>query len=189
MTTHFNFSFVSFIESTGAPRSLMWVCCEEWMKFMKRRSTFCAVLADVSMNSHLNWRANAAPSSFGTSHSWVMSHLLPMSMKMGFPRLSLHIDWQRILRRLNVDFEAIEYTRMNPCSVLNKMACMSKSWIWQSMRLVLTVTVDHARSVHVPLWLIHEDRRVEITISDIPWPPVSITSTKHIWLSTTSCFR
>ena len=125
MTTHFNFDFPSLLAGAAAPGFMLWVCRKERMRFMKRRSTFSAVLADVSMNPHPNWCANAAPSSFDTSRSYALSHLLPTSMKIGSPRLTRRIDWRKISRRANVVLEAIEYTSMKPWPSLEKVGCIS----------------------------------------------------------------
>jgi len=127
MTTHFDFDFLSLLAGAAAPGFMLWVCRKERMRFMKRRSTFWAVLADVSMNPHPNDCANAAPSSFDTSRSYVLSHLLPTSMKMGSPRLTRRIDWRKISRQVNVVLEAIEYTRMKPWPSLEKVGCISGS--------------------------------------------------------------
>ena len=104
----FFFSFSFFADCGGVPGSMFLVCRRERTRFMKSRSTFCAVLADVSRNSQPNWRAIAAPSSLETSRSYVLSHLLPTSMNMGSPRLTLRIDWRNISSRSKVDREAIE---------------------------------------------------------------------------------
>src|SRR5258706_10592148 len=61
-------------------------------RLVKRRSTFCAVLALVSRNSHPNLRASAAPSSRDTSRSYALSHLFPTSIKTGSERLTRNID-------------------------------------------------------------------------------------------------
>ena len=53
MTTHFDF-FFSFLTGAGVPGSILRVCRNERTRFMKRRSTFWAVFAEVSMNSHPN---------------------------------------------------------------------------------------------------------------------------------------
>lgn len=76
----------------GVPGFIFPVRRNELIRLMKSCSTFWAVLADVSKNSQPNWRAKAAPSSLETSRSYVLSHLLPTSMNMGSPRLTLRID-------------------------------------------------------------------------------------------------
>ena len=60
------------------------------------------------MNSQPNCRAKAAPSSFDTSRSYVLSHLFPTSMNMGSPRFTRRMDWRNISSRSNVDREAME---------------------------------------------------------------------------------
>lgn len=102
----------------GPPASRRFVCRSARTKLVKRSSTLYAVLADVSINSHPNVRASAMPSSRDTSRSYVLSHLLPTSMKIGFCRLTLSIDCRNTSRRSKVDREAIEYTRMKPCPSL-----------------------------------------------------------------------
>ena len=54
MTTHFNLDFLSLLVGAAAPGFMLWACLKEQMRFMKRRSTFWPVLADVSKNSHPN---------------------------------------------------------------------------------------------------------------------------------------
>ena len=104
-----HFIFLSFFAGGGGvPGSIFLVCRRERTRFMKSRSTFWAVLAEVSRNSQPNCRAKAAPSSLETSRSYVLSHLLPTSMNMGSPRLTLRIDWRNISSRSKVDREAIE---------------------------------------------------------------------------------
>ena len=123
-------TFLSFFFSGGggAPGSIFLVCRRDRTRFIKSRSTFWAVLADVSRNSQPNWRAKAAPSSLETSLSYVLSHLLPTSMNIGSPRLTLRIDWRNISSRSKVDREAIEYTRMKPWPSLNIQIRKKKEW-------------------------------------------------------------
>ena len=151
MTTHLDFEFniFSFLAGAGSPGCLLCVCLNKRTRFMKRRSMFCAVLADVSMNSHPSWCARAAPSSLETSRSTALSHLFPMSMKVGSPHLTLRIDWWKCRRRSNVDLEVTEYTRIKPCPSLQNVVRMSKSRICKLMTLVLTGPIDHAR-LHIP---------------------------------------
>ena len=83
-------------------------------RFMKSRSTLCEVFADVSRNSQPNERASAAPSSRETSRSYVLSHLLPTSTKIGRLRFTRNINCRNTSSRSNVARDAIEYTRINP---------------------------------------------------------------------------
>jgi len=62
-------SFFSFVLVGMDPPASILVCRNARTRFMNRRSTFCAVLAEVSMNSQPKCRAIAAPSSFDTSRS------------------------------------------------------------------------------------------------------------------------
>lgn len=111
MTTHFDF----FLLRTFGDWSVMILGARnKRTRFMNKRSTFCAVLAEVSRNWHPNCCARAAPSSLETSRSDVWSHLLPTSKKIGLPCLTRLMDCRNRSRRLNVNREAIEYTRMNP---------------------------------------------------------------------------
>ena len=115
MTTHFDFFGPFLVGALDAPNSATTLGARnERTRFMKRLSTLCAVLAEVSIKSHPNCRARAAPSFLETSLSKVLSHLLPTSINIGWPRLTRIIDLRNISRRSNVDREAIEYTRMNP---------------------------------------------------------------------------
>ena len=72
-----------------------WVCRNERTIFMKSRSTFWDVLAEVSKKSQPYWRAKCAPSALETSRSRVLSHWLPTSMNMGLPLLTLRTDWRK----------------------------------------------------------------------------------------------
>lgn len=128
MTTHFDFFgpfLVGAFDTPGSATTL--VARNERTRFMKRRSTFCAVFAEVSIKSHPNCRARAAPSSLETSLSKVLSHLLPTSINIGSPRLTRFIDCRNISRRSNVDREAIEYTRMNPWPSLGGFQRMAQA--------------------------------------------------------------
>jgi hypothetical protein len=145
---HFFLSLSFGLVGPGVPGSIFLVCRSARTRFMKRRSTFSAVLAEVSMNSQPNWRASAAPSSFVTSRSLVLSHLLPTSIKIGSPLLTRRIDWRKTSRRSKVDREAIEYTRMKPWPSL---------WVVPGISAVMRLTVkslteptDHA-VWHTPL--------------------------------------
>lgn len=110
--------FLSFfggaVPPVDGPASILRVCLSARTRSMNSLSRFCAVFAEVSRNSQPNCRARAASSSFATSRSYVLSHLLPASMKMGFPRFARRINWQKTSRPSNVDRYAMEYTRMKP---------------------------------------------------------------------------
>lgn len=73
------------------PCSACFVWRRRRTRVVKRRSTFCAVFAEVSRKSQPNCRDIAAPSSRETSRSNCLSHLLPTSMKTGFWRLTFSI--------------------------------------------------------------------------------------------------
>jgi hypothetical protein len=97
------------------------VCCvlrSARTRLVKSSSTLCAVLADVSMKEQPKDRASATPSSLGTSLSRVLSHWFPTSRKTGFCLFTRSMDWRKTSSRLNVDRDAMEYTRMNPCPSL-----------------------------------------------------------------------
>ena len=110
----------------GTPASMFFVCRNARTRFMKRRSTFWAVLAEVSMNSQPNCRARAAPSSLETSRSYVLSHLLPTSMNIGSPLLTRRMDWRKVSNRSKVDLDAIEYTKMKPCPSLKEFPLQAR---------------------------------------------------------------
>ena len=148
MITHFLFdrSFSFGFADVDGPTSMLFVCRSARTRFVKTRSTFSDVFADVSMNSHPNCRASAAPSSLLTSRSWTLSHLFPTSIKIGSPLLTLLIDCLKPSSRLKVARDAIEYTRIKP---------------WPSLKIVQGVTIltqirpltgptDHA-AWHIPL--------------------------------------
>lgn len=126
MITHFDFCFFSCIRGTGVPCSIPRDSRSKRIRFMKRVSTFSAVLADVSINLHPYFSANAEPSSLETSRWWVRSHLFPTRMKIGSPRLTLCIDRWKIWTFSDVDREATEYTSTKPCPSLNKIRSMSE---------------------------------------------------------------
>lgn len=109
----------SLIRGWGtAPCSASFVLRRLRTRFVKSRSTFWAVLALVSRNSHPNSFASCTPSSRVTSRSSCLSALLPTSTNIGFWRLTLNMDCRKTSSRSNVAREAIEYTRMNPCPSL-----------------------------------------------------------------------
>jgi len=110
--------FFSFVLVNIEPPGSTLVCHNAWTRFMNRHLTFCPVLAEVSMYSHPNCHAIAAPSSFDTSCLKVLSHLLPMSRNIGCPRLIWRMDWRKTSSQSNVNREVTEYTRMNPCPSL-----------------------------------------------------------------------
>ena len=97
-----------FFFSIFAGGSLFLVCRRDRTRFMKSSSTFWELLADVSRNSQPNWQAKSAPSPDETSRSDVLSHLLPTSINMGSPCLTLHVDWWKNSSLSNVNREAIE---------------------------------------------------------------------------------
>ena len=112
-----------FVPSTGragpaVPCSCCFVCRSKRTSVVNRRSTFIAVFADVSRNSHPKFRANCAPSSLDTSRSYCLSHLLPTSIKTGFCRFTFIIACRKTSNRSKVAREAMEYTRMKPCPSL-----------------------------------------------------------------------
>jgi len=112
---------IFFFSSSGrcglgtAPASVCRVLRSARTRLVKSNSTLCAVLAEVSIKEHPNDRASATPSSFETSLSYVLSHLLPTSIKMGFCLFTRSIDCRKTSNLSNVDRDAIEYTRINPC--------------------------------------------------------------------------
>ena len=108
------FSFSGARTGPCIPCSCAFVFRSSRTRFMKRRSTLCAVFADVSRKSQPNDRASAAPSSLETSRSYCLSHLLPTSMKTGFCRLTFNMACRKTSSRSNVARDAIEYTRINP---------------------------------------------------------------------------
>lgn len=108
------FSFSGDRTGPCTPCSCCFVDRSSRTRFMKRRSTLCAVFADVSRNSQPNDRASAAPSSRETSLSYCLSHLFPTSMKTGFCRLTFSMACRKTSSRSNVARDAIEYTRIKP---------------------------------------------------------------------------
>jgi len=100
--------------TAAPPCSVCFVLRRLRTRFVKSRSTFCAVLALVSRNSQPNSLASCIPSSRVTSRSSCLSALLPTSMNIGFWRLTLSMDCRKTSRRSKVAREAIEYTRINP---------------------------------------------------------------------------
>lgn len=122
MMIHF---LVFFTPSAGragpeTPCSCCFVCRSNRTRVMNRRSTFIAVFADVSRNSHPKLRASCAPSSLDTSRSYCLSHLLPTSINTGFCRFTFIIAWRKTSNRSKVAREAMEYTRMKPCPSLER---------------------------------------------------------------------
>jgi len=149
---HFLLGFFSSSGRCGLgtpPASVCLVARRARTRLVKRSSTLCAVFAEVSKNEQPKDRARATPSSFDTSLSYVLSHLFPTSIKIGFCLFTRSIDCRKTSSRSNVDRDAIEYTRMKP---------------WPSRT--------------------HWSRSVAYSSC----PAVSMTSTKHIRLSTTNCF-
>jgi hypothetical protein len=121
-----HFDFFGFFTSSGrsglgtTPASVCRVLRNARTRLVKSSSTLCAVLAEVSIKEQPKDRASATPSSFDTSLSYVLSHLLPTSINIGFCLFTRNIDCRKTSSRSNVDREAIEYTRMNPCPSLGE---------------------------------------------------------------------
>jgi len=118
------------------------------------------------MNEHPKDRASATPSSFDTSLSYVLSHLLPTSMKIGFCLFTRSIDCRKTSSLSNVDRDAIEYTRINPCPSLWKK--MSTDHPHQKVR-IRTGPIDPAE-LHIPLFggrskQYRQDMRLELTLT------------------------
>jgi len=65
-------------------------------------STFCAVFADVSINTNPFSLANCSPSSVLTALLWAKSHLLPISMMVMFELACCRASSNQLARWLNV---------------------------------------------------------------------------------------
>lgn len=98
----------SLLSGRGAGISACLVARSARTRFMKRRSTFCAVFADVSRKSHPNDRASACPSSLDTSRSYVLSHLFPTNTNIGLLRFTRSISCRKTSSRSKVARDAIE---------------------------------------------------------------------------------
>jgi hypothetical protein len=173
-----------------APCSVCFVLRRLRTRFVKSRSTFWAVLALVSRNSQPNSLASCIPSSRVTSRSSCLSALLPTSMNIGFWRLTLNMDCRKTSRRSNVARDAMEYTRMKPWPSLwvSRLEGLPQN----IRRPRPTEPTDRVMSRTPLSVMIRRYDKASLNkrkATNPPCPAVSITSTKHIRLSTTSCFR
>lgn len=143
---HFFFGFLSSSGRCGPgtlPASVCLVARKARTKLVKRSSTLCAVFAEVSKNAQPKDRARACPSSLDTSLSYVLSHLFPTSIKIGFCLFTRSMDCRKTSSRSNVDRDAIEYTRMNP---------------WPSLEYEISSIILRRNREHAPDPLVSERR-------------------------------
>jgi hypothetical protein len=98
----------SRLRGFGAPSAVSCVVRSVRTRFVKRNSTLCAVLAEVSTNLQPKDRARATPSSIDTSRWWVLSHLFPTSMNIGFCIFTRRTDCRKASSLSKVARDVIE---------------------------------------------------------------------------------
>ena len=117
-TIHFHFRLSSCSGCSGFGMTVRDVLRRIRVRFAKTSSTLWAVLAEVSMNGQPKDFARATPSAFNTSLSSTLSDWLPTKTNAGLCPFTLSIACRKFSSLSNVDYDVIEYTRLNPCPSL-----------------------------------------------------------------------